>query len=296
MAQQTIFMLQAQYNCMQTMLLDTYAKHGVMVHVKHFKFCVVILVGGIESALRLFKRDLIDYIQTEIQPDVPKKSDGLIKFFRFKHRELKFNFPRAGDTFLTYREYDGGVRVEWNCFGSIWIVEGRTKAQNNFRNALIVSCQNNDTLKWMRKNLKDRMEVIRFIEDNLEKLLKSYGNAREIYERICLAEIDLHTTAEANLLRSKLNIILMGQARLRKGAYHLQALQSIRKFLLAETQFKVSNKIRNDAISHQMYIFSTTRHYDYPELLNEYEAMHQNRNSTAAVDGAAAIPFENVKL
>lgn len=295
--QHTIYMTTDYYKCLMTpknYLPDTYSKHDVVVCVKNFGFGVIFHVMGKPLAHTNFRTDLINYNRN--QKIESKKR--LIKFFQNEINQIKL--PITGNTILEQSEHSG-VCIEWYCYGSIFIVKGTTQAQNNFRNRLLAYCQyESSQKKWMQRP-QNRMQVIQNIKEKLKELEKSHGNVSQLYKDMCMYESDMNTYREADCVRVLVNVILMGQAGLRDGPYHLKSLQLHLKSLLDSTHRFVPMKIQKLVFRHYNYIFSPFRHDDYPGLINEYEATQTHRRETdfrnrSADGGGAALPVAEANL
>lgn len=271
--QHTIYMTTAHYNCLMTantFLRDSYAKHGVVVRIKEFGFCVIFLVDGKGCERRNFYNDIIannEKILSKMLVEPP-----LIKFFKNEVKQM--DLPSTGTVFSD-SETDGGVRIEWHCFG-MFIVDGTTKAQNNFQNRLLAYCQSETSrIRW-EKTRTNRIKLIGIIKNKLKKLGMKPGNVRRLYKILCECERDMDTY-RADRVRALLNLILMGQAGLRDGPFHLKSLQSFLHALQMCTGVRAPKQLKCDMFQHYQYIFLPFRHNDYPGLINEYEALPKHK-------------------
>lgn len=188
-----------------------------------------------------------------------------------------------GNNFLIKKSQAYGleVRLEWQAITNLLVVNGRSEDQTKFHSSLVQYLKNHmPTEKEHNKFCvippKGRFELVQFIEQKLGVLETNLGNVFASYQKMLYAEKfpdDPSLVVKKERARITLNMILMGQAGLRKGAYHLTGLKQnlVKLNNLPADCVKVPGEIRCEIDTHFKYIFTAMKHQGYPQLIRMYK-------------------------
>lgn len=138
---------------------------------------------------------------------------------------------------------------------------------------------------------KNRCNLLRKIAKALDSLKDDLGDPRTLYKELTYLQsqhqqllrqrvispqrLSNNTTNIKGMLK-KLNMVLLGQARLADGQRHLSELYSLQEKLTKLRQKNIAPELRKEIGQHYNSIFTAIERNDYAELLQKY---HLNRTS-----------------
>lgn len=188
------------------------------------------------------------------------------------------------------------IQMEWERLDIVIVLVGEAANQERFHRDLIACLE--DISRPIGKTLpKKPALIITTIRKQLALLKQSLGDVNELFADMTRNE-KLSTkkgTKKADLARTNLNIILMGQAGLRDGKMHLAGLERNLQILLEhedDDKSWITSNMQNEIYQHYNYIFSSYKHDNYPALISEYEQLQGANNFQPLNSDARSFRFE----
>ncbi|XP_055373575.1 uncharacterized protein LOC129606951 [Condylostylus longicornis] len=198
-----------------------------------------------------------------------------------------------GNKFLieNSNKYNIKASIDWTSVGNVLVLEGLKENQNQFHIKLMLELRSlpkkikNDLLEQSLRVPKKRSVLIKFLQDDLERLDSKIGNVFDLHKQLQLYEHQQSKNGlrQAQKIRTKLNMILLGQAGLRDGKINLEILMKHLIQLRKENSNQnqnilsiVTSQIRDEIDKSWKYIFSPIEHPNYNELIDAYYAMKRH--------------------
>lgn len=202
------------------------------------------------------------------------------------HFHSKYLLSPPGHEFLVEKSKECNIkaRLDWTSVGHVLIIFGLQSNQDRFHRELLLKYRqltdqmNKKHLDCIQKVPKRADAIIRFLRENINELMTNLGNVNELLKRLNLLEDQQLSKQNRKLdakVRRSLNMILLGQAGLRDGNFHLDKLLLTLQKLVNNYKDEdlASDELRNEIDKHWKVIFTSYRHDNYPELVQHYNKM-----------------------